>query len=55
VECVENDSYCPRTNDCIAREVWAEVQKAVMSVLKSMTLQSLLDKSKDDKNLHYQI
>jgi len=55
VECVENDSYCPRTNDCIAREVWTEVQKAVMSVLKSMTLQSLLDKSKDDKNLHYQI
>lgn len=55
VECVENDSYCPRTNDCIAREVWAEIQKAVMSVLKSMTLQSLLDKSKHEKNLHYQI
>lgn len=55
VECVENNTYCPRTCDCIAREVWAEVQKAVMTVLQSLTLQSLLDKSKDDKNLHYQI
>lgn len=55
VECVENDSYCPRTCDCIAREVWAEVQKAVMTVLQSMTLQSLLDRSKHDKTLHYQI
>jgi len=55
VECVDNDSYCPRTCDCIAREVWAEVQKAVMGVLQSITLQSLLDKSKHGKNLHYQI
>lgn len=55
VECVENDNYCPRTCDCIAREVWAEVQKAVMTVLESMTLQSLLDKAKHDKTLHYQI
>jgi Rrf2 family cysteine metabolism transcriptional repressor len=55
VECVENNSYCLRTSDCIARDVWSEVQKAVMTVLKSMTLQSLLDKSKHNKNLHYQI
>ncbi len=55
VECVENNGYCLRTSDCIARDVWAEVQKAVMTVLKSMTLQSLLDKSKHNKNLHYQI
>jgi Rrf2 family protein len=55
VECVENNGYCPRTSDCIAREVWTEVQKAVITVLKSMTLQSLLDKSKHERNLHYQI
>lgn len=55
VECVENDSFCPRTCGCIAREVWAEVQKAVITVLQSMTLQSLLDRAKHDKTLHYQI
>ena len=55
VECVDNDSYCPRTCDCIARGIWAEVQKAVMAVLHSMTLQSLLDNAKHDNTLHYQI
>ena len=55
VECVENDSYCPRVSDCIAREVWAKVQEAVMTVLESMTLQSLLEKAKKDKTLYYQI
>jgi Rrf2 family cysteine metabolism transcriptional repressor len=55
VECVENDNYCPRISDCIAREVWAEIQKAVMTVLESMTLQNLLDKAHNDKTLYYQI
>ena len=55
VECVENNDYCPRACDCVARSVWAEVQKAVFAVLESMTLQSLLDRSKRDKTLHYHI
>ncbi|MBN2183058.1 MAG: Rrf2 family transcriptional regulator [Sedimentisphaerales bacterium] len=55
VECVENNNFCPRTCDCIARTVWAEIQKTVMDVLQSITLQSLLDKSKPNENLHYQI
>ena len=55
VECVENNNYCPRISDCIAREVWAEIQKAVMGVLESMTLQNLLDKTKSDETLYYQI
>lgn len=55
VECVENDNYCPKAYDCIARSLWAEVQKAVIKVLESVTLQSLLDKAKHDKKLHYQI
>ena len=55
VECVENNDYCPRACDCVARSVWAEVQKAVFAVLESMTLQSLLDRSKHDKTLHYHI
>ena len=55
VECVDNNDYCPRACDCVARSVWAEVQKAVFAVLESMTLQSLLDRSKRDKTLHYHI
>ena len=55
VECVDNESYCTRTNDCVARQIWAEVQKAVIGVLQSKTLQNLVDRAKDKKALDYHI
>ena len=55
VECVENESYCTRTNDCVARQIWAEVQKAIMGVLQSITLQNLVDRAKHNKALDYHI
>lgn len=55
IDCVENKSYCTRTNDCVARQVWVEVQKAVMGVLQSITLQNLVDRAKHNKALNYQI
>jgi len=54
-ECVQNDSYCERTNDCVARQIWAEVHSAIMGVLQSMTLQNLVDRAKHSKPLDYQI
>jgi Rrf2 family protein len=54
-ECVENESYCSRTADCVARQIWAQVQKAIMTILESITLQDLVDKAKDRKTLNYQI
>jgi Rrf2 family cysteine metabolism transcriptional repressor len=39
VECVEDKDYCKKTSDCVARLVWAQVQKAINDVLKSITLQ----------------
>jgi Rrf2 family protein len=54
-ECVEDESFCERTNDCIARQVWTEVQKAVMGVLQSMTLQNLVDRAKQNKAINYNI
>ena len=55
VECVENAGYCTRTNDCAARQIWAEVQKAVIGVLQSITLQNLVDRAKHNKASDYQI
>jgi Rrf2 family protein len=55
VECVENENYCTRTNDCVARQLWAEVQRAIMGVLQSITLQNLVDRAKNNKVLDYQI
>ncbi len=55
VECVENESYCTRTNDCVARQIWAEVHKSVMGVLQSIALQNLVDRAKHKKALDYHI
>ena len=55
VECVEDQSYCSRTIDCITRQLWSDVQDAVMGVLEAITLQDLIDRTKDDKALFYEI
>jgi Rrf2 family cysteine metabolism transcriptional repressor len=55
VECVENEDYCARVAWCVTRQVWAEVQKAITTVLQSITLQDLLDRTKSSKTLNYQI
>jgi len=54
-ECLENESYCARTADCVARQVWAQMQEAIMAVLQSITLQDLVDRAKDKRTLNYQI
>lgn len=54
-ECVENESYCTRTNDCVARQIWTEVQNAIMGVLQSITLQNLVDRAKNNKALDHHI
>jgi Rrf2 family transcriptional regulator, cysteine metabolism repressor len=52
VECVNNEAYCPRTGTCPAREVWEDVDKAVMDILKTTTLQDIINRT---GHLHYQI
>ena len=54
-ECVGNENACQRTNDCIARHVWKEVQGAVIGVLQSMTLQNLVDRAKKTEAINYSI
>jgi len=55
VECVEDKDYCARDADCVARQVWAQVQQAINNVLQSITLQDLVDRAKDKKLSDYQI
>ena len=55
-ECVDDNGYCARAADCVAREVWTKVQHAVMDVLRSLTLKDLVDKTKSQcETLSYQI
>jgi len=44
-ECVEDSDYCKRSLDCVARQLWIDVEKAVNEVLESVTLKDLLDQS----------
>ncbi|MBN1804801.1 MAG: Rrf2 family transcriptional regulator [Sedimentisphaerales bacterium] len=54
-ECIEDENYCQRESNCIAKQLWNDVQTAVMQVLESMTLQNLVDRAKDNKAINYQI
>jgi len=49
VECLEDENYCHRTADCIARQIWSQVENAVDAVLGSITLQDLMEKAKQPK------
>ncbi len=55
VECVENQNYCTKTNNCVTREVWTDIEKAIVEVLESITLQDMVDRAKQNKPLLYQI
>ena len=55
VECVDNDTYCGLTAECVARQVWAEVEDAINGVLEAITLQDLIERTQDEKSFNYQI
>ena len=54
-QCVENESLCDRSVDCVTRKLWSEVQAAIENVLDSRTLQDLVDMAGDEQGLNYQI
>lgn len=56
VDCLEHPDYCARCTDCVTRDVWTQIQNAMMGVLESMTLQDIADKaSKGEGTANYQI
>ncbi len=53
-ECTEDESYCARSADCVARDVWKRVEAAIQEVLSSIKLSDLVQKSKANTT-EYQI
>lgn len=53
-ECTENKDYCERAADCVAREVWVQVEEAIQKVLNSITLADLVKRVESPK-FSYQI
>ena len=55
-ECLEHPEFCPRCMDCATREIWADLQNAINSVLDSVTLAGLVERSlRGKKSNNYQI
>ena len=44
VECVVNPEVCSRSELCVTREIWAELERAMSAVLESTTLQDLVER-----------
>ncbi|MFW6160440.1 MAG: RrF2 family transcriptional regulator [Acidobacteriota bacterium] len=42
VECVEDEDYCDRIEQCAAYEVWTEASRRLKSFFESLTLQDLI-------------
>ncbi len=55
VECVKDENYCGRFADCMARDVWVKVQEAITGVLRSISLQDLIEKAKGKEGVDYRI
>ncbi len=43
VECVEDDDYCNRTEECATHNVWKEASLMLKDYFESLTLQDLAD------------
>jgi Rrf2 family protein len=46
VECIEHPESCERCIDCLTRDIWIEMQQAMLKVLESKTLADLIQKAK---------
>jgi Rrf2 family protein len=51
VKCLENKDYCPQYPSCVARQAWTKLQESIADVLKSITLQQLVEKTRENDKL----
>jgi Rrf2 family protein len=49
VFCLDDPNSCKRAKDCVTRDVWKRMNKAMMGVLDSITLRDLADKNRKKK------
>lgn len=51
-ECTEDATYCARSADCIARDVWKKVEDAIQDVLDAIKLSDLSQAAKNATEYH---
>jgi Rrf2 family cysteine metabolism transcriptional repressor len=52
VDCVKNSSVCERSEFCVARDLWVEVNEAMDKVLQSTTIADLVERHGKKQNNH---
>ena len=52
VDCVKNSSVCERSEFCVARDLWVEVNEAMDNVLQSTTIADLVERHGKKQNNH---
>ena len=52
VDCVKNSFVCDRSEFCVTRDLWIEVNEAIDRVLQSTTIADLVEKHKIKQNKH---
>jgi len=55
VDCLERESVCDKTSFCVARKAWRKLHDAQLAVLRSISLQDLLDMETDSNEIMYSI
>ncbi|MHB1276401.1 MAG: RrF2 family transcriptional regulator, partial [Candidatus Humimicrobiaceae bacterium] len=43
VECIDNPDICPRANNCITRDIWAEIGEKCHQLLETYDLQRMVN------------
>jgi Rrf2 family transcriptional regulator, cysteine metabolism repressor len=51
VDCVNDPAACSRAALCVTRDVWGELKGVIDGYLESVTLQNLLERHKEKKNV----
>jgi Rrf2 family cysteine metabolism transcriptional repressor len=49
VDCLNHEDTCSRTDECLARGIWKELNTAMAGVLTNMTLADLTNNNKEKK------
>jgi len=47
VECIEHPDICERSRNCVTRDIWDEVKKAMDAGLENITLQNLVERYRE--------
>lgn len=55
LECVVDDQFCDRTENCVAREMWVRVEESIRATLGDYSVQDLADSPGSLGPANYQI